>query len=75
MGDHIFGDVIKAKKEQAWRQVFLPVPASIVALSSQDHSVKLIRPVCLFFTLRTFLVLPELKKEVKVWESTQSEWL
>jgi 5'-nucleotidase len=42
VGDHIFGDVIKAKKEQAWR---------------------------------TFLVLPELKKEVKVWESTQSLFL
>jgi 5'-nucleotidase len=42
VGDHIFGDVIKAKKEQAWR---------------------------------TFLVLPELKYEVQVWESTQSLFL
>ncbi|XP_065882915.1 cytosolic purine 5'-nucleotidase-like isoform X2 [Dysidea avara] len=37
VGDHIFGDIIKSKKEQAWR---------------------------------TFLVIPELTKEVAVWEST-----
>lgn len=39
VGDHIFGDIIKSKKEQAWR---------------------------------TFLVIPELTKEVAVWESTLS---
>ena len=44
----------------------LPVPAGLVAFSLVSLSLP--------STCRTFLVLPELKQEVKVWESTQSEW-
>ena len=69
VGDHIFGDVIKAKKEQAWRQVVLPVPATPCGFIFKPA----INYQPLFHLHRTFLVLPELKEEVKVWESTKSE--
>ena len=59
VGDHIFGDVIKAKIEQAWRCVNKGV---VMATLYDMHNT-------LF--PRTFLVVPELTEETHVWESIQ----
>ena len=65
VGDHIFGDVIKAKKEQAWRCC----SKTIHTILSEKLCSLWLKALC-----RTFLIIPELSDEVAVWENCQREY-
>ena len=83
VGDHIFGDVIKAKKDQAWRCVCVCVCVcghSVVYKVQPGYCMlacSILFQMCCNYTgvliCRTFLVLPELDDEVGVWESCKSK--
>ncbi|VDO49730.1 unnamed protein product, partial [Brugia timori] len=51
IGDHIFGDVLKSKKTKVW----------------QDKTCELSIKVIVTRRWRTFLVIPELVKEISIW--------